>query len=129
MATPQLNLSISAGANFSQSFNISNADSSVADLAGQNVIARMAKHPSAIDALASTSTTPVFDYIQFSTNIVNASIGQCVISLTAEETAQIQEGKYVYSVLLDDGQGTCVEILHGLVFVRPVIGFSTTLGV
>ena len=128
MATPQLNLAISAGANFSQTIDISNADQSVADLSGQTVIARMAKHSGAINALTSTSTTPVYDYIQLATNITDATVGRCVISLAASETAQIKEGKYVYSVVLDNGQGTCVEILHGLVFVRTAIGFSTTLG-
>lgn len=128
MSAPQLNLSISAGTNFSQSFTISNPDSSSTDLTGQTIIARLAKRPGAYDAVASTMTNPVFDYIDFTTSVVDAVHGECLISLTAAETATLQEGKYVYSVVLDDGAGTITEILQGLVTVRPAIGFTTTIG-
>ena len=128
MATPQLNLSISAGVNFSQSFTISNPDNSSTDLSGYTVVARMAKHGGALDALTSTSATPVYSYTSFTTELVNASLGECRISLTGAETAQLPEGKYTYSVVLDNNSGNLTEILHGLVTVRPSIGFTTTLG-
>ena len=128
MATPQLNLTITAGTSFSQSFAIGNPDQSSVDLSGHTVTARMAKHPGAYNALTSVSGAPVFKYTEFTSTIANANTGQCVISLTAAETALLSEGKYSYSVLLDDGMGTISEIIHGMVFVRPSIGFGTTLG-
>lgn len=128
MATPQLNLTISAGTSFSQSLNISNADNSLTDLTGDSLTARMAKRAGAYNAVTSTSTTPVFDFIEMTTTIVNATEGECRISMTAAQTAALDEGKYVYSVVLNDGAGTVTEILHGLVFVQPTIGFTTTIG-
>ena len=128
MSAPQLNLNISAGTNFSQSFNISNPDSSSTDLTGKTIVARLAKRAGAYDAVASTSTTPVFEYTNFTTTLVGATQGECEITLTAAQTAELKEGKYVYSVILDDNVGTTTEILHGLVTVRPAIGFTTTLG-
>lgn len=128
MPAPQLNLNISAGTNFSQSFSVSNPDQSSTDLSGFNVIARLSKRAGAYDAVASTVTAPVFEYITFTTTMVDAATGECSISLTAAQTAVLQEGKYVYSVVLDDGAGTITEILQGLVTVRPAIGFTTTIG-
>ena len=128
MATPQLNLAISAGTSFSQSFAISNPDNSSADISGYSIIARMSKRPGAYNALSSTSATPVFEYTSFTATVADANLGECFISLTAAETATLEEGKYVYSVVLDNNAGTLTEILHGLVTVRPAIGFSTTLG-
>ena len=127
MATPQLHLNISTGTTFSQSFSVFNEDLSSKDLTGYTVSARLAKRAGAYDALASTSATPVFNYSSFTTAVTDAAGGVVVISLTAAETAALEEGKYVYSVLLDDGNGTITEFTHGLVTVRPVPGFSTTL--
>ena len=129
MATPQLNLTISAGASFSQSLSISNADRSVTDLTLLSFTARIAKHPRAFDALASTSSAPVFEYMQMSSSVLDPNAGEVILSLTAAETAQLKEGKYVYSVVMDDGAGILTEILHGLIFVRAAIGQSTILGV
>ncbi|WNL51003.1 tail fibe attachment [Synechococcus phage S-CREM2] len=129
MATPQLNLTISAGTSFSQSLSISNADRSVTDLTLLSFTARLAKHPRAFDALASTSSAPVFKYMQMSSSVLDPNAGEVILSLTAAETAQLKEGKYVYSVVMDDGAGILTEILHGLIFVRAAIGQSTILGV
>ena len=129
MATPQLNLTISAGASFSQSLSISNADRSVTDLTLMSITARLAKHPRAFDALTSTSSAPVFEFTEMSTSILDPNAGEVILSLTPAETAQLKEGKYVYSVVMDDGAGILTEILHGLVFVRNTIGQSTVLGV
>lgn len=128
MATPQLNLTISAGASFTQSLSISNADRSVTDLTLVTITARLAKHPSSINALTSTSTAPVLEFTQMSTSILDPNGGEILLSLTAAETAQLKEGKYVYSVIMDDGVGTVSEILHGLVFVRAAIGLTSTIG-
>ena len=128
MATPQLNLTISAGTSFTQSFNITSADRSVTDLTTMSFTARMSKNSGSFDALASTSTAPVLEYTQFNTSVLDPNGGEMLISLTAAETAALKEGKYVYSIIMDDGAGVVTEILHGLVFVRAAIGLTTTIG-
>lgn len=127
MATPQLNLTISAGTSFSQSLNISNSDNSLTDLAGATMTARISKRAGSYNALTSTSATPVHDFVEMTTTIVNPAEGECSMSMTAAETAALEEGKYVYSVVLNDGAGNVTEILHGLVFVVPAIGFTTSI--
>lgn len=129
MATPQVNTALTAGASFSQSFNISNADGTPTDLSGNTFTARLAKRPGAYNAVTSTSTVPVFDYVSFTATSSVPTTGVIVISLTAAQTAALDEGKYVFSLVMDDGSGSITELIHGLVTVRTAIGFSTTLGV
>ena len=127
MTTPQRNLNISAGTSFTQSFSVTNEDLSATDLTGYTVSARLAKRAGAYNALTSTSTTPVFKFTNFTTAVTDATTGAVSISLTDAETAALEEGKYVYSLLLDDNNGTVTEFAHGLVTVRSVPGFGTTL--
>ena len=127
MTTPQRHLNISAGTSFSQSFSVTNEDLSPTDLTNYTVSARLAKRAGAYDALTSTSTTPVFKFSNFTVTVTDAATGAVTISLTDTETAALEEGKYVYSLLLDDGAGTVTEFTHGLVTVRSVPGFGTTL--
>ena len=127
MTTPQRHLNISAGTSFSQSFSVTNEDLSPTDLTNYTVSARLAKRAGAYDALTSTSTTPVFKFSNFTATVTDAATGAVTISLSDTETAALEEGKYVYSLLLDDNNGTVTEFTHGLVTVRSVPGFGTTL--
>lgn len=128
MATPQLNLTISAGTSFTQTLSITDADRSVTDLTLMTITARIAKHPGAFDALTSTSAAPVLKFTEMNSSILDPNGGEILLSLTAAETAALKEGKYVYSVIMDDGAGFVTEILHGLVFVRAAIGLTSTIG-
>ena len=89
----------------------------------------MAKHTGAVNATnTSTSTSKVYKAIPFQTSIVNGTNGQYSISLPASTTTKLEEGKYVYSVVLEDAAGDKTEILSGLVFVHPAMGYSTSVG-
>ena len=55
MAAPfQVNISISAGTDFTQQFTVNNPDFSPVDITGFKFLAKLAKHPTSIDAMTST---------------------------------------------------------------------------
>ena len=122
------NIQISAGATYSEQFSIKNADQSPLDLTGYTVYARLAKHGRAVNAVTSTSTSPVWRYIDFTTQIDNAVGGGYSLYLDAAVTAKLQEGKYVYSITLENTDGDLVDTLDGLAFVKATFGYTGTNG-
>lgn len=56
--------------------------------------------------------------INFTTALAN---GVLVLSLTANQTANISSGRYVYDVELVDGSNTVVRILEGIVTITPEV--------
>ena len=124
MATPQLHLTISAGASFSQSVLISNPDQSVTNLNGMTFKACMSELPGSFNALASTPTPEVRE---FGIQILDPSSGEIVITLSAEETSTLNKRKYLYSISMTDSSGVVTEIVGGQVFVRPAIGNLSSL--
>ena len=113
----QVNLQISAGTDFTQEFYLKNPDMTAFDLSSSSVAGTMAKHAGAINAVKTTSTAPVYKYINFTTSVVDATGGVYSLSLPKETTAKLNEGKYVYSVTWTDINGDKSEILSGLIFV------------
>ena len=124
----QVNLQIGAGVPFNQQFFLKNPDGSSVNITNFNFYAAMAKHPDAINAVTTTSTSTVLKAIQFTTVIDDAVNGAYSLSLPAETTAKLEEGKYVYSIVVADINGDKSEIVKGLVFVTPSFGDITILG-
>ena len=118
----QVNINISAGADFTQDFIITNPDGTPVDLTGSTIHAALAKHPTAIDARVSTSGSPVYAYHPFISNIVDAITGRYSITMLAKETSKLEEGKYVYNVLLTDVNGDRTSVMSGLAFVDIAFG-------
>jgi len=118
----QVNINISAGANFTQEFVIQNPDASPVDLTGSTFFANLAKHPTAIDAAVSTSGTPVYKYVTFTTNLVDPLKGIYSIALSTNQTSKLEEGKYVYNVVLQDVNGDKTSVMSGLAFVDVAFG-------
>ena len=125
-ATFQVNINITAGAQFTQEYTITNVDKTPTDLTGFTFYANLAKHEEAINAVTSTSDAPVWKYCALTTNIVNATGGKYTISLTPTESSKLDEGKYVYSVVMLDGEGVYTEVVRGLAFVNKAFGFIST---
>ena len=123
----QTNLSISAGADFSYQFSLKNPDQSPVDVTGYTFHARLGKHRNAVNAITSTSDSPIYKYVNFSSTIDDAPAGKYSISLDATSTAKLPEGKYVYSVTLEDVAGNLVDTIDGLVFVKTAFGYGGTL--
>ena len=123
MAAPfQVNLNISAGADFTQQFTVNSPDFGPVDITGFTFLANLAKHPTAIDATVSTSGVPVYNYISFDTAVVDGTGGIYSISMGADKTSLLPEGKYVYSVVLVNNSGERSPAVDGLAFVDVAFG-------
>ena len=129
MATQyQENLRISAGVDFSEDLKLINPDQTPLDITGYTFYANLAKHENAINALETTSANNVYKVVPMAVTIDNAAGGIISISIPAATTAKLEEGKYVYSVVSQDGSGNREETHSGLAFVEVAFGYSITLG-
>ena len=124
----QVNIQIQAGVDFYQTYFLAGNDMGPVDITGLTLYASMAKHTNAINVTTSTSTDKVYKAIPFTSSVVDGPNGQYSISLPSNITTKLEEGKYVYSVVLEDGNNDKTEILSGLVFVHPAMGYSTSVG-
>ena len=123
MASPfQVNINISAGVDFTQQFTVNNPDFSPVDITGYKFFAKLAKHPTSIDAMTSTSGTPVYNYVTFDTSIVDGKKGIYSISLVSAKTSLLAEGKYVYSVVMQNTSGEKSPAIEGISFVDVAFG-------
>jgi len=122
----QVNITISAGTDFTQEFTVANPDKLPVDITGYKFFANLAKHPTAIDAAVSTSGTPVYKYVPFTTLVVDGKKGKYSISLLANETSKLAEGKYVYNVIMQDLNGEKSSVVSGIAFVDVAFGAVTT---
>ena len=120
MAAFTCNITISRGNDFSQVFFLTNPDQSPVDLTGATFSANLAKHSVSQDALAENG--PVYKFIPFSTAVVEADKGSYAIALTPEQTGDLVEGKYVYSVSMMNVNGVITETISGLAFVDSAFG-------
>lgn len=124
-ATFQVNISITAGAAFSQQFTITNSDMTPTDLTGYTFSAYIAKHEEALNAVKSTSAAPVWKFLQFTTTVTTPASGVYTINLTPEQSEKLEEGKYVYSVVMTDTENVVTEVVKGLAFVNKAFGNFT----
>lgn len=100
------NLIIDQGATYATKLNITDTDGSAIDLTGYTAAAQIRKH------YTSSNSTP------FSVS-VTAATGAVVLSLTANATANLVAGRYVYDVELTDGAGRISRIIEGTVTITP----------
>ena len=124
----QINIDIQAGAEFSREFSLKNPDQSPVDISGYTMHAKLAKHQTAQNAVTSTSDAPVYKYISFTSTIVDGPGGVYSISLDAATTAKLQEGKYVYSIVMENGSGDLTDTADGLAFVKVAFGHMASGG-
>lgn len=118
----QVNLQIAAGTYFYQTFFITNPDFSPVDLTDAGIFAAIAKHAGALDA---TKSLDAFNSAAtaFTTGVVDPTGGQYFIEMSVEQTSKLQEGKYVYNVLIEmPNKDHIVEATGGLVFVSKAFG-------
>ncbi len=122
MATFQVNLSVSAGTTFSQQFTLTNPDLSPKNITGFKFQGYLAKHPSSVDAVTSTSTFPKHKYYPFACSVYDGQKGIYDIYMTSSMTSALNEGKYVYSIVGTHPSGTTSEVVNGLAFVSKSFG-------
>lgn len=100
------NLVIDQGATFASSIELLDQNDEAVDVTGFTARGQLRKHYSSTNS------------VSFSTALAN---GTLVISLTANQTANIISGRYVYDIELVDSIGTVTRILEGIVTVTPEV--------
>ncbi len=106
MAT-KLNISIDQGTDFTEVFNVADANGSPVDMTVFTGAAQIRKHYS------STNATP------FSVNL--ASNGTVTISLTSTVSANMVPGRYQYDVEVTNGSNGIFRVVEGIVTITPNI--------
>jgi hypothetical protein len=102
------NLRIDQGASFSSDVTVTADDDSIFDLTGHTASAKMSK------GYASTHTRTIF------TTAINTVTGIVTISLNADQTNALEEGRYVYDVeILKTSDSTITRVVEGIVTVYP----------
>lgn len=114
----QVNIAISSGCDFGQTFYLANPDKSPMDITGCTFKGAISKHSNSIDAVLSTSETPVYKFIPLQTSVVDGTGGVYEIFMPASDTKKLEEGKYFFNVVLIDLQGFTREVVSGLAFVE-----------
>ena len=123
-----VNIEIAAGAEFKKTYRLKNADLSPIDITNYTFSARLAKHQGALNAITSTSDAPVWKYIPFVVNITDGPGGVYELTLSAETSAKLEEGKYVYNITSAPSGGEYSSNVSGLAFVTIAFGNSGTFG-
>lgn len=100
------NLVINTGTDFEQVFTLANSSGNAPlNLSGYTGQAKMGKHADSKNK------------INFTVAIDAPSTGIVSIGLTAGQTAELKEGRYVYDLVIDSGNKK-TRVIEGMVLVR-----------
>ena len=116
----QVNLQLQTGADFYQEFYLRNDDMSPIDLTGITFHGTMQKHSRSVDANSEHSDRV---YTKFGTQIVDAANGTYAITLGRADTVNLEEGKYVYDIMMIDAQSHFTPVASGLMFIDAGFGY------
>ena len=107
MAVYVVNLVIDQGVDFNQTFNLENSTSNSAlNLTNYTGSAQLRKHASSSKSYTFTVAFP------------DRTGGAVKISMTDQITKRIKPGRYIYDVILTDGDGVKERVVEGSVLVR-----------
>ena len=103
------NINIDQGADFSASFKLDDAGTSVPiNLTQFRGVGQLRKHPGAKFGVG------------FDVQILNPKSGEIIISLTSAQTSVLKEGRYVYDVMLiSNTDGKVYRVVEGMALVNP----------
>ena len=111
--TVVLNIFINQGADFSTVLNIVDSNNLALNLTGHTVLAQIRK---TYGSTTSTSFTTAIDS--------DPSTGKATISLTDTQTTALEEGRYVYDVLITNSSGIKTRAVQGIATVSPSVSRS-----
>jgi hypothetical protein len=108
MAVYVSNLVVDSGIDFNQVFTLeSQNENSALNLSNYAVLSQLRKH--------SGSSS----YTNFTTQVVNSSLGKIRIGLASSITSALKPGRYVYDVVIqENGTGVKSKVVEGMVLVR-----------
>jgi len=107
MASTKANLVIDQGATFSSTVTVADANGDTMDLTNYTGAAQMRRHYS------STNST------SFVVTVANSGI--VTLSLSANATADISYGRYVYDCEITSNAAIVTRILEGIITVTPEV--------
>ena len=113
------NIQIAAGTDFYQEFYLTEQDLSPLDISDMTFAASIQKHANSKNVLSSGAADVG---VPFTTSVVDGKLGIYSISLSRAETLKLEEGKYVFSVIMKTFTDEFVDALSGLVFVDKSFG-------
>ena len=106
------NLTIDQGATFNSDVTVKDANNNAFDLTGYTASAKMAKGFSSTrtrTSITCTISTP-------------ATSGVVTLALTADETSNLDDGRYVYDLeILQTSSSTITRVIEGIINVRPQV--------
>ena len=108
------NLTIYGGTDFTQTFNVKNTSNSAFNLTSYSGAGKLSK---SIGIGASTGSA---NYTAFTVGITSAADGKLQISLTDTQTKTLDQGRYMYDVLVTIGSST-YPLVNGNVYVYNTI--------
>ena len=108
------NLTIYGGTDFTQIFNVKNTSNTAFNLTSYSGAGKLSK---SIGIGASTGTG---NYTAFTVGITSALDGTLRISLTDTETKALDQGRYMYDVLVTIGS-TTYPLVNGNVYVYNTV--------
>jgi len=112
-SSPEANFNILGGANFEGNFEVVGTNNSAFDLSGYSGSAAMSKSV-AIGATLGITTS-------FTVGFTSATDGKLKISLSSGVTRSLNEGRYVYDVLIVSSASTTYSLVRGNVLVIPPV--------
>lgn len=100
------NLIIDQGTTYSTSLNLTDDDGNVVDLTGYTANAQIRKTYSSTNSISFSVTT-------------DAATGTLTISLSANQTANMTPGRFVYDVFLTNPSNVVSRIVEGIITLTP----------
>ena len=104
------NLFIDQDADFTTTVTVNDSNGSALDLTGYTALAMIRK-----TYQSSTATTFTSAFVSPRTT------GQITISLTDVQTAALEDGRYVYDLVITDASGTKTRVVEGIATVNPSV--------
>jgi len=104
------NLFIDQGADFTTTVTVNDANGTALDLTSYTALAMIRK-----TYQSSTATTFTSAFVSPRTT------GQITISLTDTQTAALEQGRYVYDLVITDASGSKTRVVEGIATVTPSV--------
>ena len=104
------NLFIDQDADFTTTVTVNDSNGSALDLTGYTALAMIRK-----TYQSSTATTFTSAFVSPRTT------GQITISLTDVQTAALEDGRYVYDLVITDSSGIKTRVVEGIATVSPSV--------
>ena len=117
-SSPEANFNVLGGANFEGNFEVVGTSNTAFSLEGYSGSSQMTKSVS----IGSTA----FPAATFAVGFTSAADGKVRISLGGTQTKLLNEGRYVYDVIVSSGN-TFYTLVNGNILVRPGVSSITAL--